>query len=135
MLLQAFTNILWSNRKLGFILCQGHDFSSPDERKSVRTRTFTRWMNVFLQKVRYDHCGFALSLFCFFLLLTSVQKCNHKLCDLLFPEQSSTCCARPVHRYPGWQDTDGFAGTAVWVQTSKSQVSWWSKAIIRDKVL
>ncbi|XP_044026355.1 calmin isoform X2 [Siniperca chuatsi] len=36
--------------KLQDFLCQVPVFSSPDERKAVQRRTFTRWMNAFLQR-------------------------------------------------------------------------------------
>uniref|UniRef100_A0A4W6C660 Calmin n=1 Tax=Lates calcarifer TaxID=8187 RepID=A0A4W6C660_LATCA len=45
--------VLVQHCKLGelqYLLCQVPVFFSPDERKAVQKRTFTRWMNLFLQR-------------------------------------------------------------------------------------
>lgn len=72
-----------------------------------------------------------------FFILQLINAIGNKVYDLLFPEWSSSYGKRPVRRHPGWQNTDDFAGGAVWVQTSKSQVEQFDATKIRkiDQIL
>lgn len=70
--------VLVQHCKLGelqYLLCQVPVFFSPDERKAVQKRTFTRWMNLFLQRVRHISIQFYTNVKLLFFLVIKAMFC------------------------------------------------------------